>query len=176
MNDVFVGIGGNVDSPLKRAYTAVSMLNQLNSTSVTGVSPIYTTSPVGLTDQPDFINLVVELQTALLPEQFFEELKRIEVALGRTRTIRWGPRVIDLDVLLFGDVEVNTDTLVIPHPRMLERRFVLAPLLDLRPDCVMPKSGVRLADEFERLPAQGIIRRTADAPDIAQLRAMMLQA
>ena len=176
MNDVFVGIGGNVDSPLERAYAAISKLNQLSSTFVTAVSPIYTTSPVGLTDQPDFINLVVELQTALLPEHFFEELKRIEIALGRTRTIRWGPRVIDLDVLLFGDETINTDALVIPHPRMLERRFVLAPLLDLRPDCVMPKSGIRIADELDRLPAQGLITRTADAPDVSNWRATMLKA
>lgn len=99
---------------------------------------MYETEPMGYADQPDFLNAAAMIETKLGPDEFLDHLLGVELAMGRVRDIRWGPRVIDLDILLFGDVEMDSPGLTIPHPRMAERAFVLAPLSEIAPDLALP--------------------------------------
>jgi 2-amino-4-hydroxy-6-hydroxymethyldihydropteridine diphosphokinase len=113
-------------------------------------SPVYETAPVGFLDQPPFLNAVAELQTTLGPLQLFLRQKQIEAQLGRTATFRWGPREIDLDLLLYDEETIRRRGLVVPHPAMFERAFVLIPLRDLRPD-LRDASGRSLDEILARL-------------------------
>lgn len=110
------------------------------------MSDVYESEPVGVTEQPWFWNLVVRLRTALEPQDLLATVKDIEAALGRTTGPRWGPRPIDIDILLYANRITDDENLQIPHPRMLERGFVLRPLADIDPDLVHPRSGVRIAE------------------------------
>lgn len=101
-------------------------------------SSLYETAPVGKTDQPEFLNLVAEVETALDPEALLDLIQAIERDLGRTRDVRWGPRTLDIDILLYDSVSVRTERLTVPHPEMTRRRFVLEPLLEIVPDAVLP--------------------------------------
>lgn len=115
---------------------------------VVAVSPVYETSPVGgPPGQGPYLNCVVELETPLGPRELLELARRLEEAAGRERGERWGPRTLDVDVLLVGDLTVDEPDLVVPHPRMYERRFVLAPLADLAPELVPPGWEGRVAGE-----------------------------
>lgn len=105
---------------------------------VVKVSSFHETAPVGYVDQPDFLNAVAQVETSLTPRELSEAVHSIEDQMGRKRTIRWGPRVIDMDILLFDDMQVDEEGLQIPHPRMMERSFVLEPLAEIAPDLVLP--------------------------------------
>jgi 2-amino-4-hydroxy-6-hydroxymethyldihydropteridine diphosphokinase len=122
------------------------------------VSPIYETEPVDYKEQAWFLNLVVETETGLFPRQLLSQTQRIERELGRVRTIPKGPRTIDIDILLFGDVVMRTRDLEIPHPRMAERRFVLQPLADLSPDLRHPVARRTVRAMLDAAPA-AIIRK-----------------
>lgn len=113
--------------------------------SVAGVAPLYRTDPVGYTDQDWFLNTVADLVTELTPHELLAFLLDTENKMGRERTIHWGPRLIDLDMLLYGDLTIDTPELQVPHPRMGERAFVAVPLADLCPDLLLPGGG-RAAD------------------------------
>jgi 2-amino-4-hydroxy-6-hydroxymethyldihydropteridine diphosphokinase len=121
-------------------------------------SRIYRTSPLYVTDQPDFLNLVVAGRTALEPEALLEAVNEIEAGEGRDRSLerRYGERPLDIDILLFGDLVLNSDRLVIPHERMGERRFVLVPLLELDPDLRDPRTGLRFSSLLPALKGQAI--------------------
>jgi 2-amino-4-hydroxy-6-hydroxymethyldihydropteridine diphosphokinase len=139
----FLGLGSNLGDRWHYLRAAVAQLPD-----VIRVSPVYETDPVGGPDGQDpYLNLVVELSTDRSPRQLLEAAQTAEAAAGRQRTTRWGPRTLDVDVLLVGDQIVNDRDLVIPHPRMWERAFVLVPLADLAPDLVDKPlaSGVRPA-------------------------------
>jgi 2-amino-4-hydroxy-6-hydroxymethyldihydropteridine diphosphokinase len=126
---------------------AVAEIGRLADSKVTGLSPFYQTSPVGITDQPPFYNAVLRLHTALLPHELLERLLRIESdVFGRIRSTRWGARRIDLDLLLHGKAMLCDDRLTVPHPRMTERKFVLQPLSDIAPDLVHPLTGKTIAE------------------------------
>ena len=127
----FLGLGSNVGDRQRYLTDAVESL-----TGVVAVSPLYETDPVGGPDQDPFLNVVVELASALTPRQLLGVAHRLESAAGRVRGERWGPRTLDVDVLLVGDLIVDEPDLVVPHPRMWQRRFVLAPLADLAPELV----------------------------------------
>ena len=127
----FLGVGSNVGDRQRHLTDAVESL-----TGVVAVSPVYETDPVGGPPQDEYLNIVVELSTALSPRQLLGVAHRLESAAGRVRTERWGPRTLDVDVLLVGDLQVDEPDLVVPHPRMWQRRFVLAPLADLAPELV----------------------------------------
>ena len=127
----FLGLGSNVGDRQRYLTDAVESL-----TGVVAVSPLYETDPVGGPDQDPFLNVVVELASALTPRQLLGVAHRLESAAGRVRGERWGPRTLDVDVLLVGDLVVDEPDLVVPHPRMWQRRFVLAPLADLAPELV----------------------------------------
>jgi len=127
----FLGMGSNVGNRERALIDAIESL-----VGVAAVSPVYETDPVGGPAQDPFLNVVVELSTSLSPRQLLGVGHRLESAAGRVRAEHWGPRTLDVDVLLVGDLRVDEADLVVPHPRMWERRFVLAPLADLAPELV----------------------------------------
>jgi 2-amino-4-hydroxy-6-hydroxymethyldihydropteridine diphosphokinase len=146
-------MGSNLGDRAALLRAAVGSLDH-----VVAVSPVYETDPVGGPEQGAFLNLVVELDSPLGPRALLEECRRLEAEAERVRTVRWGPRTLDVDVLWVDGDDVDEPDLQVPHPRMWERRFVLAPLADLAPDLVPPEvlasSGgqVRLVGSLEQLP------------------------
>lgn len=138
MTDAFVALGGNVGDRLETIAAALRALDDPPRTAVDAVSLVYESEPWGLTGQPQFANAVARLGTRLTPEQMLGSLLDTEVSLGRVRGERYGPRVIDLDLLLYGGEEIDTPDLVLPHPRLLERDFVVTPLLDVAPEVRLP--------------------------------------
>jgi len=137
----YVGLGANLGDPLAQMRAAVAALAKLPTTTVAGVSSVYRSAPVGYLDQPDFFNAVVALDTGLSPQALLDALLEIEHEGGRTREFRNAPRLIDLDLLLHGERVVDEPQLTIPHPRMVDRAFVLLPLAELDPCCVVPGAG-----------------------------------
>ncbi len=129
-----LGLGANLGDPLAALRTAVDALGLLPHTAVTAVSSVYQTAPVGYADQPDFYNIVVTVETALTPHALLGGCLGIEAALGRVRTFRNAPRVVDIDLLLYEGYTEETEELTVPHPRMMERAFVLVPLAELFPE------------------------------------------
>jgi 2-amino-4-hydroxy-6-hydroxymethyldihydropteridine diphosphokinase len=143
----FLGVGSNVGDRLGHLRRAVASIPDL-----VGVSPVYETEPLGgPSGQDAYLNLVVELDTQRSPRQLLEVARRLEQAARRVRGVRFGPRTLDVDVLLVGELRVEDDELVVPHPRMWERRFVLAPLADLAPDVVSPDAVAAAGGEVRRL-------------------------
>jgi len=139
----FLGLGSNLGDRV--AYLRAALANMPD---LVAVSPLYETSPVGgPAGQPDYLNLVAELDTASSPRELLELCRSLEVAASRKRKVRFGPRTLDVDVLLVGDLVVDEEDLVVPHPRMWERRFVLVPLRDLAPDLVPVEAVERAGGE-----------------------------
>ena len=136
MTVAYVGLGANLGDREATIRAAVAQLP-----GVVAVSPLRETDPVGVTDQPQFLNGVAALETELSPRELLDVLLAVERRLGRERRERWGPRTIDLDLLLYGDEVIDEDGLTVPHPRLRERRFVLEPLADLAPKLVVPGLG-----------------------------------
>jgi len=149
----YLGLGSNLGNREANLRQAVAQL------APTRVSSIYETAPMYVTDQPAFLNMVVELETALSPLDLLRFALDIEQQMGRQRTVAKGPRTIDIDVLLYGGLVMNTDELTLPHPGMAERRFVLEPLLELAPELTMPDSGKPIADLLGALTGQPATRR-----------------
>ena len=139
----YVGIGANLGDREATIRDALRLLGELPETRVTAVSTLRETDPVGYADQPRFLNGAVELETSLPPRRLLEGLLAIERALGRVRagTPRFGPRTIDLDLLVYGDAVVEEPGLTVPHPRLHERTFVLEPLAELNPELSVPLRG-----------------------------------
>lgn len=135
----YIGIGGNLDDPITQVRRAILALAELPTSRLTARSPLYRTRPVGgPPDQPDYINAVAALDTTLAPDELLATLQALETAHGRTRTVRWGPRTLDLDLLLYGRLTRHDPWLTLPHPRLHERAFVLYPLHDIAPDLDIP--------------------------------------
>lgn len=134
----YLGLGSNMNDPERQIESALSAISGLPSTTLLRTSPLYSSKPWGKTDQPDFVNIVAEISTGLDPNSLLRHAKQIEAEQGRTEGERWGPRPVDIDILLYGDRRLRSDILTIPHIRMWERRFVLQPLADLRPDLISP--------------------------------------
>jgi 2-amino-4-hydroxy-6-hydroxymethyldihydropteridine diphosphokinase len=153
---VYLSLGGNLGEPDKSMGAALRMLDADAETDVVAVSSLYRTPPWGKTDQPDFLNVAAELRTELSPRALLDACLDAERRLKRVRQERWGPRLIDIDILVFGDRTVHEAGLEIPHPRMLERGFVLAPLAEIAPDFLA--RGRRLADWLAELDITGIER------------------
>jgi len=141
----WIGMGANVGDRLGNFRAALTALKSLDATSVVRVSSVYDTTPWGVTDQRRFFNAVVELSTGLSPDELLAALGEVEQRCGRVRHARWGPRTLDLDILLYDDLVVESDDLIIPHPRMAQRAFVLVPLAELEPELEVPGLGVTVA-------------------------------
>lgn len=140
---VYLGLGSNLGDRAAYLRQAVDALARLPGTRVVQLSSLYETRPWGLADQPEFYNLVVELETSLPAEELLRQALAIEAALGRVRTVRYGPRTIDIDVLVYGEHTLDTPELTLPHPRMLHRAFVLVPLAEIAPGLVVAGRTVR---------------------------------
>lgn len=153
---VFVSLGGNLGDPAASMGKALRMLDAEAGTTVARVSSLYRTPPWGKTDQPDFLNAAAALSTALSPRGLLELCLEIERRLKRVREERWGPRLIDVDILVFGDRAIHEVGLDVPHPRMLERAFVLAPLAEIAPDLVV--DGRSVSERLAAMDAPGIER------------------
>ena len=138
----YVGIGSNLDSPARQVEDAVSRLRAIRETRVVRVSSLYRSAPFGGVEQPDFVNAAAALLTQLAPGDLLAELQAIEDQRGRERGgVRWGPRVLDLDLLVYGGVKLEDEHLTVPHPGIAERNFVLLPLGEIAPDLVIPGLG-----------------------------------
>jgi len=149
---VYLGLGSNLGDRRRNLEAALDALRAHPQIAVTAVSSFLETDPEGgPPGQGKFLNAAAGIETDLAPESLLEELKRIERSLGRRPGPRWGPRQIDLDILLYGDTILETGTLVIPHPRMRERRFVLEPLAEIAPDVRDPVTGLAVRDLLARL-------------------------
>jgi 2-amino-4-hydroxy-6-hydroxymethyldihydropteridine diphosphokinase len=157
----FVGIGSNLGDPAAQCRDAFRRIGATSETGLLRCSSLYRTEPVGPEDQPWFINAVAEIRTGLRPRSLFAALKGIEREMGRTDGPRWGPRVIDLDLLLYGQEVVADDDLVIPHPEMHRRRFVLEPLCELASYVIHPAFGVSIRGLLDRLTDRGLVERCA---------------
>ena len=141
MNKAFVGLGANLGEPIRQLQSALSALAQLPASTLLNTSSFYQSPPWGIEAQPPFVNAVAELATSLSPEQLMASLLSIELAAGRTRSLRWGPRVLDLDLLLYDDLIIDRSGLRIPHPHLHQRAFVLVPLVEIAPDLMVPGLG-----------------------------------
>lgn len=142
MSRVFIGLGSNLDDPEQQVKKALAELGGLPETALLHQSSLYRSAPVGPQDQPPYINAVAELETVLPPRTLLSQLQTIESGHGRVRGgRRWGPRPLDLDILLYDDLNLNDPELVIPHPQMARRNFVLVPLLEIEPDTGIPGLG-----------------------------------
>ncbi|MEK4254080.1 2-amino-4-hydroxy-6-hydroxymethyldihydropteridine diphosphokinase [Ureibacillus sp. FSL K6-2830] len=131
VNDVYLSLGTNLGDRENNLKSAIDLLQRKEGIRIKKISPIYETAPVGYVDQPSFLNIAIYAQTILSPIELLQTCQLIENDLGRVRNIRWGPRIIDLDILLFNNDNIESENLIIPHPRMFERAFVLVPLLDI---------------------------------------------
>ncbi len=138
----FIGIGSNLDDPAWQVRTAIEQLKALPSVAFAAASSLYRNPPMGPVEQPDYVNAVAAMDTALSASALLAELQRLEAAAGRQRNgLRWGPRPLDLDLLLYGDEIIRTEALSVPHPGIPERAFVLYPLAEIAPDAVVPGMG-----------------------------------
>ncbi|TWT28640.1 2-amino-4-hydroxy-6-hydroxymethyldihydropteridine diphosphokinase [Planomicrobium sp. CPCC 101110] len=156
MNDSYLSLGSNMGDRLEMLKQAVRSLVEHPSIEVAGISSLYETEPVGFTEQSPFLNMVVHVKTDLPALELLDICQEIEQRLDRKRVLRWGPRTIDLDILLYNQENMKSERLVVPHPRMHERAFVLVPLLELN-----PKFG-----GFERLEGQDVrLWKTYDGVD-----------
>lgn len=141
MTLAYVALGANLGNPVATIQAAIVALAAIPASTRVAASSLYCTAPVGLKNQPDFINAVVALETQLEAAALLEHLFAIEADFGRQRSIRNAPRTLDLDLLLHGDAVLDTPTLTLPHPRMHERAFVLAPLAEIAPQVLIPGHG-----------------------------------
>ncbi len=147
----YLGIGSNLGNPVQQCRDALREISSLKNVQVLRRSSLYRTQPVGNTDQDWFVNGVLEVRTAFTAQQLLKALQWVEQALGRVRKEKWGPRTIDIDILLFGQEIVESGDLVIPHPEMHKRRFVLVPINEIAPYVIHPRYGVSMKGLLDRL-------------------------
>jgi len=151
----FVGIGSNLGNPVEACCEALGRVDRIPGIRLLRCSSLYRTSPLGPQDQPAFINAVAEIRTSLPPTRLLHALKGIEHSMGRSETEKWGPRVIDLDILFYGQEVLQEEGLVIPHPELHRRAFVLVPLGELASYLIHPAFGVSISGLMERLSDKG---------------------
>ena len=142
----FLGLGSNVGERQKFLTGAIEELKALQNVKVVWASSVYETDPFGNIDQPKFLNAAIEIETQLIPAELLKELKRIEQHVGRVSAERWGPREIDIDILVYDGLVVDEEPLKVPHVELAERKFVLVPLKEIAPDLVHPVSGMTISE------------------------------
>jgi 2-amino-4-hydroxy-6-hydroxymethyldihydropteridine diphosphokinase len=145
MSTAYIGIGSNLGNRQYHCLKAIELIER-SGQKISKISSLYETEPWGVRKQPAFINMAVEIETGLPPRELLILCKRIEKRMGRKKTVRWGPRVIDLDILLYDDLAVKDDDIVIPHPLMHRRAFVLEPLSEIAPEKVHPLLKKKITD------------------------------
>lgn len=154
--EAFISLGSNMGDKEEALRQAVALLDGHEAINVTAVSSIYDTDPVGYEDQDVFLNIVVKIDTTLEAQPLLEVCQQIEQELKRVRIVRWGPRTIDLDILLYHHDNIETETLIVPHPRMHERAFVLVPLAEIAKDVVLPSTNKTVAAHLAAVGRDGV--------------------
>jgi 2-amino-4-hydroxy-6-hydroxymethyldihydropteridine diphosphokinase len=162
----YLGLGSNIGDRISNLQDTLRLIGELDEARISKVSSVYETEPVGYIDQPSFLNCVIEIDTGLSPKELLKQTNEIEIKLKRTRSIRWGPRTIDIDILVFDETEVDEPDLEIPHPRICERAFVIEPLLELSPDIEI--KGLGKLEECKKNVADQKIKKLA-AADIGDI-------
>ncbi|MEN2766697.1 2-amino-4-hydroxy-6-hydroxymethyldihydropteridine diphosphokinase [Ornithinibacillus xuwenensis] len=152
MNKSYIALGTNIEPRKKYLDDALRLLGNYEEIRITNKSSLYQTPPVGYTDQADFLNMVIEVQTSFSSEELLTICQKIELGLGRKREIRFGPRTIDLDILIYNKENKETERLTIPHPRMHERGFVLIPLNEIAPDLIIPSVDKTVKNLLAEIP------------------------
>ena len=152
----YIGLGSNLDHPVNQVRSALDELAELTNTQTVAQSKLYRSAPLGPADQPDYVNAVAAVQTMLSAEALLDALQAIELAHHRVRVQHWGPRTLDLDILLFGDEWIQSEPLTVPHPELANRRFVLQPLCEIAPELVVPGMG-QLADLLANCPDRAVL-------------------
>ena len=161
---IFLSLGTNLGDRPANLRQAVDLLAQ--TVQVKTISSIYETDPWGYTDQPAFLNQVLMGETLLSPMDVLSHLKQMEIRLGRTPTFRYGPRLIDLDILFYEDLMLELPGLTLPHPQLHKRAFVLVPLVEIAPDLVHPIFGKTVKDLLQEIDSQGIRKYPAELPQV----------
>jgi 2-amino-4-hydroxy-6-hydroxymethyldihydropteridine diphosphokinase len=157
-NTAFIALGSNIGNRYDNITSAIKRLASYSDIHLVNYSSIYETDPIGYEDQDLFLNMVIEIQTALSPIDLLDLCLKIELELGRKREIKWGPRTIDLDILTFNQENIESEKLIVPHPRMLERAFVIIPLLEITHDSQFLKINQLLESSLEELPNKEGVR------------------
>lgn len=155
----YLGLGANLGDRKNHLDQAIEQLSHTKGIRVQKISSLYETAPIGYIDQPPFYNQVVKIQTFLTSDDLLENLLQIEQELHRVRTFRWGPRTIDIDLLLYEDCIISRGNLIVPHPRMTERAFVLIPLLEIAGDLLIPGTGKKISQWIAELPGRQDVRK-----------------
>ncbi|BBN82734.1 2-amino-4-hydroxy-6-hydroxymethyldihydropteridine diphosphokinase [Pseudoalteromonas sp. A25] len=156
MTKVYIGLGANLNEPIAQLERAIDALKSLSDSHFVGCSRFYGSRPMGPQDQPDYVNAVACIETSLTAETLLDALQKIELEQGRIRkNERWGPRTLDLDILLFGELQINTERLTVPHYGLCQREFVVYPLLEIAPHLELP-SGDKLTDICKQVPLNGL--------------------
>lgn len=154
----YIGVGANLGDPLRYVRAGIAALQRLADSDFVACSSLYRTAPIGVAEQPDFVNAVCALDTRLVPEALWRQLSAVEMRHGRIRgPVRGGPRTLDLDILLYGDLYVASSQLTIPHPRLHQRAFVLAPLREIAPDLRI-LGGESVSTYLSRCDTQAVVR------------------
>ena len=159
---VYIGLGSNLGNKSENIHNALVLIDNIDGVNINKASSLYLTAPWGKTDQDDFINQVVEIVTNLPPLDLLHRLQDIEIKLGRQRDEKWGPRNIDLDILLYGEEIIQLEELKVPHPYLLERLFVLIPLQEIDAEIIFP-DGTKIREVLSRA------RVRSDGQDIIKL-------
>ena len=156
MTRVYLGLGSNLADPVSQISAALEALDKMPDSSVICCSSLYRSLPMGPQDQPDYVNAVVLIQTGLAPLPLLQAIQQIELQHGRTRKAeRWGPRTLDIDILLYGNQQIDSEQLVVPHYGMKNREFVLYPLFEIAPQLQLPDGDI-LAELVQRCPINGL--------------------
>jgi 2-amino-4-hydroxy-6-hydroxymethyldihydropteridine diphosphokinase len=162
----FLSLGSNLGDRLGNIHKAIGFLNEKPGITVAKTSSIYLTAPVGVSRQPDFYNAAIEIKTTLPPQSLLKAVKAIEYAMGRQPDSHFQPRTIDIDILMYGDLEIDSLDLRIPHSRLDKRAFVLIPLLELNPDLIHPTTFKPLKQHLAEIKDPQKVERISDAGDI----------
>jgi 2-amino-4-hydroxy-6-hydroxymethyldihydropteridine diphosphokinase len=162
MTRAYVGLGSNLGNRMENLRAGLAgLMAAIPDVLVVGKSSVYNSSPVGMTDQPEFFNAVVAVETTMGPYELLKLIQEIEIKNGRERITRWGPRTLDMDVLLFGSLQQDDSDLTVPHPRLKERRFVIEPLLEIDPEAKLP-DGTPLSSLLDRFGDDQVTWRTGE--------------
>jgi 2-amino-4-hydroxy-6-hydroxymethyldihydropteridine diphosphokinase len=148
---IFLGLGSNLGDKRNNLYYAINEIRKYGLITIEKISSFYKTSPSGQKNQPDFINAVIQLKTELTPEGLLFVAKSIEKKMGRIKFIKWGPRKIDIDIILYNDLVIKKHGLIIPHPEAKNRLFVIEPLMEIAPELVFPGTDCKISEMVSKL-------------------------